>query len=58
MASSKSDNMSVAKVTVDEFLSLILGRHAQVTPEIEKATQEALSSKWGYDEQKQDSDER
>lgn len=50
MASSKSDNMSVAKVTVDEFLSLILGSHAQVTPEIEKATQEVLSSKWSYDE--------
>lgn len=60
MASSKSDNMSVAKVIADEFLSLTLGRRAEVTPEIEisKSAQEMLSSKWSYDEQKRDSDER
>lgn len=33
-------------------------RLAEVTPEIAKSTQEVLSSKWVYDEQKRDSDER
>ena len=56
---SRSDAEKIlTKATVDEFLSL--GRRAEVTPEIEisKSAQEVLSSKWNYDEQKRDSDER
>lgn len=58
VTSSRSGNMSVAKSIVDNMVLLSLGRRAEVTPEIAKSTQEALSSKWDYDKQEHDSDER